>query len=128
MAICSFYLRNVFIKQSKFLVVQTTTTTRNICLTASCDSLVKRVDLVQPSKRGSNEASASKIGFIGAGKIAQSIIQALIKKNFVPCEDIHASDTNKEYVDWLKEKCDIFQVNETRLLFFSLSKKEFRTD
>lgn len=52
----------------------------------------------------------SKIGFIGSGKIAQSIIQALVKKNFFSPQNIYASDTNTEYFDYLKNECDIFKV------------------
>lgn len=52
----------------------------------------------------------SKIGFIGTGKIAQSIIQAIIKKNIIRPENIYASEINKEYLVYLKERCEVFQV------------------
>lgn len=52
----------------------------------------------------------SKIGFIGCGKIAQSIIQAIIKKQLIRAENIHASEINKEYLMYLKESSDVFQV------------------
>lgn len=54
----------------------------------------------------------SKIGFIGIGKIAQSIIQAIIKKQLIRPENIHASEINKEYMVYLKESSDVFQVFE----------------
>lgn len=52
----------------------------------------------------------SKIGFIGTGKIAQTIIQAIIKKGLIKPENVYASDTNKEYLAYLRDKSEIFQV------------------
>lgn len=58
--------------------------------------------------------SDSKIGFIGTGKIAQSIIQAIVKKNLIKAENIYASEINKEYLAYLREQSDVFQVREIK--------------
>lgn len=59
----------------------------------------------------------NRIGFIGTGKIAQSIIQAIVKKNLIKPENIYASDINKEYLSYLREKSDVFQVNNVNPIF-----------
>jgi len=51
-----------------------------------------------------------KLGFVGAGKIAQAIIQGLIKKEKLQPEQIYVSDANAEYVRFLKEKHPILKV------------------
>jgi pyrroline-5-carboxylate reductase len=50
------------------------------------------------------------LGFVGAGKIAQAIIQGLIKKEKLQPEQIYVSDANAEYVRFLKEKHPILKV------------------
>lgn len=60
--------------------------------------------------RNSPPPNRSNIGFIGTGKIAQSIIQAIIKKKLMKPENIYASDINKEYLAYLKDKSEVFQV------------------
>lgn len=54
--------------------------------------------------------SSNRIGFVGTGKIAQSIISGLIKKDIFKPEQIYVSDANAEYLEYLKEKTPFFQV------------------
>lgn len=63
-------------------------------------------------RRDENERDQSRIGFIGIGKIAQSIIQAIVKKKLISPENIYASEINKEYLAYLKDT-DVFQVCRT---------------
>lgn len=51
-----------------------------------------------------------KLGFVGTGRIAQAIIIGLIKKEKLRPDQIYASDSNKENLKFLKEKCPIFNV------------------
>lgn len=67
-----------------------------------------------------NNNNDSKIGFIGIGKIAQSIIQAIVKKKLIRPENIHASEINKEYMAYLRERCDVFQVSFKILYYLFL--------
>ena len=57
----------------------------------------------------SSKAPAS-LGFIGTGKIAQALILGLISKHKLRPEQIFASDSNLEYLDYLKNKSPLFQV------------------
>ena len=52
-----------------------------------------------------------KIGFLGTGRIAQAIIVGLIKQKKIKPEQIYASDTNLDYLKYLKEKCPTFSVS-----------------
>jgi beta-lactamase regulating signal transducer with metallopeptidase domain len=61
-------------------------------------------------KQNANRKQLLKLGFIGAGKIAQSIILGLIKQQIVRPQDIYASDVDKSYLSYLREKCPRFQV------------------
>jgi pyrroline-5-carboxylate reductase len=51
-----------------------------------------------------------KMGFIGTGKIAQAIILGLIKKDKLQPEQIYVSDSNNNYLEYLKDKCPTFKV------------------
>jgi hypothetical protein len=66
-----------------------------------------------------------KLGFVGAGKIAQAIIQGLIKKDKLQPEQIYVSDANAEYVRFLKEKHPILKVFYLIQNLISISKQLF---
>ncbi len=57
-----------------------------------------------------NEAPNDTIGFVGSGNMAQAIMQGLInQKKFKP-EQIYASDSDWEYVEFIKENSRFFKV------------------
>lgn len=53
-----------------------------------------------------------KLGFLGTGRIAQAIMIGLIRKNKLKPEQIYASDANRDYIKYLKEKCPTFRVSK----------------
>ncbi len=55
--------------------------------------------------------SATKIGFIGAGKMASAIIKGVIKSGFAPCESIFVYDVNQDALKYAKKNLKIQPVS-----------------
>jgi hypothetical protein len=51
-----------------------------------------------------------KIGFIGSGNMARAIIAGLIGKNKFKPEEIYVTDSDLEYVEYLKTNVQLFKV------------------
>ena len=55
-----------------------------------------------------------KIGFIGAGKMAEALIKAVINSRITDNKNIYASDKNKERLDCIKKETKIHIFNDNK--------------
>lgn len=77
--------------------------------------------------------SSEKIGFIGAGKMAEALICAFIDKNAASPESIYASDISSDRLNYLKNKTgintcsgNIEVVNNTDIVFLAVKPQNFK--
>ena len=88
--------------KSKLYFNLTALTIRNLSLTS-------RVGQVNGKPVGNT--NDLRLGFIGTGKIAQAIMLGLIKKQKLKPNQIYASDSNLDYLEYLQFNRPIFKVN-----------------
>ncbi len=77
---------------------------------------------------------SKKIGFIGAGKMADALIGGIIRKGISSVENIFASDKSKERLDYLQKKIginvfdsNIETVKNSDIIFLSIKPQDFST-
>ena len=75
---------------------------------------------------------SKKIGFIGAGKMADALIGGIVKKEISSVENIFASDKVKERLDYLQKKIginvfdsNIETVKISDIIFLSIKPQDF---
>ncbi len=75
---------------------------------------------------------SERIGFIGAGKMAEALIRSILKKGLSSAEKISASDKVIERLDYLKKETDIKvfhnnidTVKNSDILFLSVKPQDF---
>ena len=76
---------------------------------------------------------SEKIGFIGAGKMGEALINAIIKRGKSLPRNISASDKNKERLEYLKRETginifdnNIDTVKNSEIIFLSIKPQDFK--